>query len=154
VVEQDRSKVSAPTEDHLVLYSCCATIASLIPVLLYQTGVSRSLPDPPLPVFDSEKITSSRQSRVAGLPDSVPALLNFSTTLALILLARRNQPLKKALGIKLLADGSAGCFNMGRQVTAFHKLCSWCTATALATTATAFLGRALIKDAFSGNWSR
>ena len=127
--------------DKLLLASCCTALATLVPVALYQTGIVKRLPDPPLGVFDSERITSSKAAHPFGIPDSVLGLASFGSTLALILLARRYSAAKKLLGAKLTLDLSAAAFNAGRQIISFRALCSWCTGTALAAGGMAYSGR-------------
>jgi uncharacterized membrane protein len=135
--------------DAVLLGACCATIATLIPVALYQSGVLPSLPDPPSPIFDSEKITTSKAAHPLGVPDGLLGLASFGTTLVLILAAKRSPTAKKLLGAKLTMDAAAGAFNAGRQVVSFGKLCSWCTGTAIAAGVMAYAGRDLIRDTWS-----
>ncbi len=140
-------------QDAVLLGASCLTVATLIPVLLYQTNVIRSLPDPPSPLFDSDEITKSRMAPPAGIPDSIPGLASFGTTLALVVLAKQSRVARRALGAKLLLDGSAAAFNVSRQVVGFAKLCSWCTGTALAAFVTVYAGHRIIAESLSGNWS-
>ncbi len=140
---------SSNFDDQLVIGSCCVALATLVPVALYQTGVLTRLPDPPLPIFDSERITTSRAARPLGIPDALLGLASFGTTLALALLARRGQGARKLLGAKLTLDASAAAFNAGRQVYSFRKLCSWCTGTALAAGLMAYGGRESISDTWA-----
>jgi uncharacterized membrane protein len=137
------------TGDAVLVGACCTTIATLIPVALYQTGVLRSLPDPPSALFDSERITTSKAAHPFGIPDGLLGLASFGTTLALILTARRSPMARKLLGAKLTMDAAAGGFNAGRQVVSFGKLCSWCTGTAIAAGVTAYAGRSVIRDTWS-----
>jgi len=149
-----RQLVSSRESNRLLIGSCCIALATLTPVALYQTGVIPQLPDPPLHVFDSERITTSAAARPMGIPDGVLGLASFGTTLALALLARRNLTAKRVLGGKLALDASAAAFNAGRQIVGFGKLCSWCTGTALAAGVMAYAGRTTIHDtlAEAGSW--
>lgn len=132
----------------LMLGCCVTTIATLIPVALFQTGVLDSLPDPPSRVFDSNWITQSRVAHPFGIPDSLLGLASFGTTLTLILIARKSSTAKELLGAKLALDASAAAFNATRQIVHFGRLCSWCTGTALAAGVMAFAGREHIMQAF------
>lgn len=136
-------------DDLFVIGSCCVALATLVPVALYQTGILRRLPDPPLRVFDSDRITTSAAAHPLGIPDGWLGLASFGTTLALALLARRHQKAKQLLGAKLTLDASAAAFNAGRQVVSFGKLCSWCTGTALAAGMMAYGGREAIHETWS-----
>jgi uncharacterized membrane protein len=129
-----------------MLGACCTALATLVPVMLFQIGIVDSLPDPPLPLFDSEKITSSKMAHPLGIPDSLPGLASFGVTLALILLARRSPVARRLLGAKLVVDGGAAAFNATRQVIGFGKLCSWCTGTALAAGVMVYAGRKVIAE--------
>jgi uncharacterized membrane protein len=143
------SITASRTGDAVLIVACCATIATLIPVALYQTGVLPSLPDPPSHVFDSERITTSKAAHPLGVPDGLLGLASFGTTLALVLAAKRSPMARKLLGAKLTMDAAAGAFNAGRQVVSFGKLCSWCTGTAIAAGIMAYAGRDLIRDTWS-----
>jgi uncharacterized membrane protein len=136
-------------DDHVLLGACCAALATLIPISLYQTGLIRCLPDPPSPLFDSERITTSRDAHPFGIPDGLLGLGSFGTTLALAVLARRSETARKLLGAKLTLDVSMAGFNAVRQVVSFGKLCSWCTGTALATAVMAYAGRETIRATWS-----
>jgi uncharacterized membrane protein len=135
--------------DKLLIGACCAALATLVPVALYQTGVLPRLPDPPSGVFASERITTSQAAHPFGIPDGILGLASFGTTLALTLLARRNPIAKKLLGAKLTLDASAAVFNASRQVVSFGKLCSWCTGTALAAGVMSYAGRKAIRDTWA-----
>ncbi len=110
-----------------------AALLTLVPVAAHQLGVLGHLPDPPNPIFASDEITGSKAAHPFGIPDSIPGMASYGTTLALVLLAENHPTARKLLKAKLLADGSLATFNLVRQVVVFRKLCSWCTATALCT---------------------
>lgn len=131
-----------------MLGGCCAAIATLIPISLYQTKIIGSLPDPPGSLFASETITTSKAAHPLGVPDGLLGLASYGTTLALILLSRRHAPAKNLLGIKLTLDAGAAAFNSGRQVISFGKLCSWCTGTAFATMVMVYAGRKTMIESF------
>jgi uncharacterized membrane protein len=135
--------------DALLAGACCAALATLVPVALYQTGLVKRLPDPPSSVFDSQRIVSSKAAHPFGVPDSLLGLASFGATLALIFLARKSPVAKKLLGAKLTLDAAAGTFNAGRQVVSFGKLCSCCTGTAMCAGVMAYAGRDLIRDTWT-----
>ena len=144
------SAMISPTgSDTLLIGACCTALATLAPVTLYQVGALHRLPDPPLPVFDSEQITMSHAAHPFGIPDGLLGLASFAGTLALTLLARRHHAAKKMLGAKLTLDAAAAAFNATRQVVSFGKLCSWCTGTAIAAGVMAYAGRETIQEAWS-----
>ena len=133
----------------LALAACGTALATLVPITLYQTGVIPSLPDPAGSVFASETITSSKDAHPLGIPDGVLGLASYGVTLSLLLLSRRNMLARRALGAKLVLDGSMAGFNVVRQVVSFGKLCSWCTGTALATFAMVWAARETIGQTFA-----
>ena len=137
------------SDDDLLLGACCTTLATLIPVALYQTGVIPSLPDPAFAVFASERITMSKDAHPLGVPDALLGIASFSTTLTLAILSRRSLRARKLLGAKLVLDGSAAAFNVVRQVVSFGKLCSWCTGTAVAAGVMVYAGRGTIRDTWT-----
>lgn len=141
---------SSKSGDVVLLAACCTTLATLVPIALYQTEVISTLPDPPWAVFDSERITESKAAHPFGVPDSLLGLASFGTTLGLILLAKRSPVARKLLGAKLTMDAAAGAFNAGRQVISFGKLCSWCTGTAIAAGVMAYAGKSVIRDTWTG----
>lgn len=143
-------KTRANAHQHaLLLGACCSALATLVPVALYQTGALSRLPDPPMSVFDSERITMSKAAHPLGVPDALLGLASFSATLTLAILARRHRTPRRLLGTKLVLDASAAAFNAGRQVFSFGKLCSWCTGTAISAGVMAYAGRTIIQDTFS-----
>lgn len=127
--------------------SCLAAVASLVPVALYQLAIVKHLPDPPGTIFDSEGITSSRTAHPFGVPDSLPGLVSYSATLALLIAAHGQRAsagkatTRRLLGAKLALDGGLALFNTVRQVVVFRKLCGWCTLTALCTGVMDYAGR-------------
>lgn len=135
--------------DALLLGACCSALATLVPVALYQTGVLSRLPDPPMSMFDSERITMSKAAHPLGIPDALLGLSSFGATLTLAILARRHRKARSLLGAKLVLDASAAAFNAGRQVFSFGKLCSWCTGTAMSAGVMAYAGRHAIYEAIS-----
>jgi uncharacterized membrane protein len=110
-----------------------AALLTLVPVAAHQLGALPHLPDPPGRLFASDEITESKAAHPFGVPDSLPGLASYGTTLTLALLAEDHPAARKLLKAKLLADGALATFNLVRQVVVFRKLCAWCTATALCT---------------------
>jgi uncharacterized membrane protein len=139
-------KASCSDNRPLLIGASCAAIATLVPIALYQLGAIPQLPDPPLSVFDSERITMSKAAHPFGVPDALLGLANFGTSLTLALLSKRSRTARTLLGAKLVLDASAAAFNAGRQVVGFGKLCSWCTGTALSAGVMAYAGRSSIRN--------
>jgi hypothetical protein len=58
-------------------------LASMACSMLFQTGIVKHLPDPPLKGFDSDKVNASHDSYRLGLPDGPLAVLAFAANLPL-----------------------------------------------------------------------
>ncbi len=129
-----------------MLIACGAALATLVPVVLHQTGVVEHLPDPPVALFDSDGITESKAAHPLGIPDGVLGLASYGTTLALMIAAKENTRARKLLAAKLALDGGVATFNVVRQVVQFGKMCSWCTGTAIATGVMLFAARNFLDD--------
>ena len=130
----------------IAVAGCCAALATLVPVALFQAGVIDRLVDPPGGVFASEHITSSKAAHPFGVPDSFLGLASYGTTLGLLLLSKRSPVARWLLGVKLVGDAGLAGFNVVRQVVSFGKICSWCTGTALATAVVAYGGRGAVVE--------
>jgi uncharacterized membrane protein len=117
----------------IAVTAAATALATLVPVALYQGKVIDVLPDPRGPWFDSEKVTDSKSAHPLGIPDSFLGLASYSITIALLVASRNSILARRGLRVKLIADGSLAAFNFGRQLISFHKLCSWCSGTAVAT---------------------
>ena len=146
-METQTARVSR-SDEALLLGSCGVALTTLVVVACHQLGALEHLPDPPSRLFDSDRITGSKAAHPLGVPDSVPGLASYSTTLALILLAERERQRDDTLGtvgillgLKLVADMGLALGSTVRSVVQFGKLCSWCTGTALATGVMAYAGR-------------
>jgi hypothetical protein len=77
------------TAHTLAVTGAALALGTLVPVALYQTGMLRSLPDPPGAIFDSEWITSSKDAHPLGIPDALLGLGSYGATLALLLAGGR-----------------------------------------------------------------
>ena len=143
------TEAKSETNNMLLIGACCTTLTTLVPVALYQTGAIGSLPDPPFPLFASERITKSKDAKPLGIPDGLLGIASFSATLTLALLSKRSPRARQLLGAKLALDGSAAAFNVVRQVVSFGKLCSWCTGTAVAAGVMVYAGRGTISNTWS-----
>jgi uncharacterized membrane protein len=115
-------------------------------VTLYQTGIIRRLPDPPLPGIDSNKVDASDYAyKRMQTPDGLIMLANYAATAWLAGAGgedrARNHPLLPiATALKALAD-SAVALKLAREEWAENRaLCAYCqvaTACSLASAALA-----------------
>ncbi len=127
--------------NNVALAATGLALLTLLPVGAHQLGFLGHLPDPPGPLFASDTITESSTAHPLGIPDSLLGLASYAATFALLLAARRVRLAHPLLKAKLAADASVATANSVRQVVEFHRLCSWCTGTALATAAVVYYGR-------------
>lgn len=126
----------------MAIACCCVAITSLVPVVLLQLRVLKTLPDPPGRMFNSKRIVTSRNAYPLGIPDGLLGIGSYSLTLVLLLTARPSRPLlQTALRGKLLLDGTMAARNARKQVTQFGRICSWCMGTAIATAGIVYFAR-------------
>lgn len=85
-------------------------MASMAPVIMFQTGIIRHLPDPPVGNFHSDKINSSPTAFGYGGPDAPLSVLAHAVTLVLAAFGashrRRSRPWLSLLAC-VAASGSA-----------------------------------------------
>lgn len=129
-------------------------IASMVPVVLFQTGILRRLPDPPVGNFNSNKVNSSSTAYGFGGPDAPLSLTSHAMNLILASLAAPNRARRRPW-LPLLAAGMAGAQAGVAAKYLFHQMpkvdqawCPYCITDALAHMATFALtlpeaGRAL-----------
>ncbi len=110
-------------------------------ISLYQTGILRRLPDPPLPGIDSDKVDASGEAyQVLRTPDANLSIANYGATLALIAMGgadrAREMPLIPLLAAgKLASDAAGGVWLTVEQISRHRALCAYCLAAATATVA-------------------
>lgn len=109
-------------------------------VAAYQTGLVRRLPEPPVALFDAERVDASGEAyELLKTPDAALGLVSYAVTLALAASgdARRSSErpwLPVALAAKVAADAvGGGIYLTAEQASKHRRFCSWCL---LATTAT------------------
>lgn len=81
-------------------------MAAMAAVSLFQTGVVKHLPDPPLESFDSDKVNSSDTAYMLGVPDGTLSLASLAANIPLAAFGgarrAREQP-----AVPLVAAGKA-----------------------------------------------
>jgi hypothetical protein len=110
-------------------------------ITLYQTGLIRHLPEPPLARLDSDKITASKEAyALVSTPDAALGLLSYATTMTLAAMGGPDRArARPALPLLLLAKVGLDTWQAGRrtvhQWTRHRALCSYCLVAAGATLA-------------------
>lgn len=112
-------------------------VAALVPVALYQVGLLRSVPEPPLPFLDADAVDATGAAyALFGTPDSALGIASYAVTFALAGMGRpdraQTQPLLPLLmSAKVALDAVSGAYLLAEQLTKHRKICSWCTAASL-----------------------
>lgn len=108
-------------------------------IALYQMGIIKHLPEPPLPHMDADKVDASAEAYATlGTPDAVLGLGSYALTMALASMggadrARRHRWLPLALAAKVGLDvAQAGKLTVD-QWTKHRAFCFWCLTAAAAT---------------------
>lgn len=106
-------------------------------VSLYQTGVIDHLPDPPVPIFDADRVDASNYAYSRfNSPDGPIMVVNYALTAWLasaggVDRARRNPLLPIAMGIKLLFDSMTAA-ELAREEWSENKaFCEYCQVATL-----------------------
>jgi len=123
-------------------------------VSLYQTGIIKHLPDPPISLFDSDKVDASDYAyKRLDTPDALMMLANYAGTAWLagaggLNRAETNPVLPIAMGAKALAD-TAIAVQLGREEWQENKaLCFYCQVATVASIATTVLAVPEVVRAF------
>lgn len=108
-------------------------------VSIYQTGIIKRLPDPPLPLIDSNKVDASTYAyKRMTAPDGLLMLVTYATTAALAGAGgkerARDQPwLPLGMGAKLIYDTVQVVRLTQEEWQENHALCFYCQLASLAT---------------------
>lgn len=110
-------------------------------VSLYQTGIIRHLPDPPLPFFNSDRVDASEYaySRLST-PDGLMMVTNYAITAWLAGTggqdrARQNPALPIAMGIKVLIDAAVAAELAREEWSENQAFCAYCQIATLCSVA-------------------
>lgn len=126
-------------------------------VSLYQVGIVKHLPDPPLDVFDSDKVDASDYAYKRFLtPDGFLMLMSYAMTawLAGIGGEKRSEThplLSLAMGAKIALDLVSAAELAREEWNDNKKLCPYCQTATLASLASLALAMPEIKRAWK-NW--
>jgi len=108
-------------------------------IALYQLGILRCVPEPPLPRFDSDNITGSAKAySLVETPDSILAMGSYAVTMTLAAMGspdRANeQPLLPiALAAKVGFDALVAAKFTINEWRKHRALCFWCLVASAAT---------------------
>ncbi len=117
-------------------------IGSMSLISLYQMGIIKHLPEPPLPLLDADKVDASAEAYSRfSTPDALLAIGSYTMTAGLAAMGgqhrAKEQPwIPLALAIKVAFDTFQAIRLFRDQLTKFHAFCSWCLLAAGTTLAT------------------
>ncbi len=117
--------------------------ASLGLVALYQMGIIRSLPEPPLPYMNANKVDASPEAYERfSMPDAVLGIGSYAATMTLAAMGPSDRAARQPwMPLALAAKTAYDVYNAGRltvdQWTRHRAFCFWCLIAATATFATA-----------------
>lgn len=131
-----------------------AASASMGLIALYQTGILRHLPDPPLPRMDADEIDAAPEAyRWLRMPDAVLGFASYGVTMSLAAMGGANRSSEQpwiplALAAKTALDSANAAKLSVDQWTKHRAFCFWCLAAAAATFATVPLAYPEAKEAW------
>lgn len=115
------------------------SIGSMALISLYQLGIIKHLPEPPLPRFDADKVDAAPEAySMLSMPDAPIGLGSYAATLALAAMGGEDRVRERpwiplALAAKVLVDAAqAGKLSVD-QWTKHRAFCFWCLIAAGAT---------------------
>jgi uncharacterized membrane protein len=117
--------------------------ASMGLIALYQTGLIRHLPEPPLPMLDADKVDASAEAyEKFAVPDAILGIGSYAATMGLAAMGGRDRVremplLPLALAAKVAFDVANAAKLSVDQWTRHRAFCFWCLLAAAATFAMA-----------------
>lgn len=114
-------------------------IGSMAAVAMYQIGLIRHLPEPPLRRLDADRIDAAAKAyRTLSAPDAVIGLRSYATTLALVSMGGEDRAHERPwIPIALAAKSAADAIQAGKltrdQWVDHRSFCSYCLVAAGAT---------------------
>ncbi|WP_165985232.1 vitamin K epoxide reductase family protein [Streptomyces sp. YIM 98790] len=105
-------------------------------VALYQFGLVKHLPEPPLPGVDADRVDASGEAyALLHTPDAALGLASVGATLALTGAGSRRRHRERpwlvfAATGKVAADAAMALWLTAEQLTKHRRICSWCTLAA------------------------
>ena len=123
---QNRRKIAALAAIGLVDFSL---------ISLFQLGYIKRMPDLPGKIFDSQKVNSSKDAVILGMPDGVFSLCAYAGTMLLATAASRKTKYSRffdfMLGGIILGQAAGGAYYLYNMVTVQKKICIYCVTGAL-----------------------
>lgn len=111
-------------------------------ITLYQMGIIKHLPEPPLPGLDADRVDASAEAYSRfSTPDGILGLGNYAVTMGLAAMGGQDRVQKQpwiplVLAAKVAFDLSQAMRLFFDQKSKYHAFCSWCLLAAGSTVAT------------------
>lgn len=111
-------------------------------ITLYQMGIIKHLPEPPLPGLDADRVDASAEAYSRfSTPDGVLGFGNYAVTMGLAAMggqdrARKQPWIPLTLAAKVAFDLSQAIRLYFDQKSKYHAFCSWCLLAAGSTVVT------------------
>jgi uncharacterized membrane protein len=111
-------------------------------ITLYQVGILKHLPEPPLPHLNADKVDASAEAyALFELPDGILGLGSYAATMALAAMGWQDRVTERPwLPLALAAKVAFDLFQAGRltlnQANRQHAFCIWCLLVAASTALT------------------
>lgn len=129
-----------------------ATIGQI--VTLYQTGIIKRLPDPPLPLIDSNRVNASNYAyKRAQTPDAVLMILTYGLTAWAAAAGGKNRAIDApalpiAMGLKTIADTATNLTLAKEEWQDNKAFCAYCQTASLLSIASVALAVPELMRAF------
>ncbi len=125
-----------------VLSLSLVAAGAMAPIALYQMGVIRHLPEPPLPRLNADKVDAAAEAyAMLRTPDAALGLASYAATAWLASLGGEDRAQTRpwvpvALATKVALDAAFGTKLTIDQWTNHRAFCTWCLLAAVASVAT------------------
>jgi len=128
-------------------------IGAMTAVSLFQTGIVKHLPDPPIDGFDSDKVNSSDTAYALGVPDGTLSLASLAANIPIAAFGGENraeqQPLVPlAFAAKATVEAAVAGWYFYQMPTKEKAWCGYCIVGALANVGIAALSFVEAKQAW------
>ncbi|WP_373331063.1 vitamin K epoxide reductase family protein [Salmonirosea aquatica] len=104
-------------------------------ISLFQLGYIKHLPDLPAKVFDSDRVNSSQDAELLGIPDAPISLMAYAATILVATAGNRGGKYTKffdlLLGGIVLGQAFGGAHYLYKMITVQKKVCMYCVAGAM-----------------------
>jgi uncharacterized membrane protein len=128
-------------------------MGAMTAVSLFQTGIVKHLPDPPLDNFDSDKVNSSDTAYALGVPDGTVSLASLAANIPLAAFGGENRAEEKplipiAFAAKATIEAAVAGWYFYQMPTKEKAWCGYCILGAAANVGIAALALAEAKRAW------